>query len=164
MSAPYDSMSMSDAIVTLKSLPRRFNEALAGPVGDDAWERTIRTPGPSGRSALGCVGRADAELTALGTAIASIPLEKTPVVNLGPLDRKSFEPSATTEAADVLAQLGVNANRAATAIDGRGPEDFERTITMDGKSVHAHEYVRAAIATTISYLKHAQVAIENALE
>ncbi len=163
MTQPYDSLSMPDAAVTIRSLPRRFTETVGGPVGDDSWDRTVRVRGSSGRSALGSVGRADAELVALGTAIASLPMERTPAVNLGPVDRKNFEPAAEVVIGEVLASLKENAGRAARAIEARGPNDFARTITLDGKSVPASDYVRRAIAATLGLLKDAQQAIDEAL-
>ena len=33
-------ISMGDAAVALRSLPRRYREIVAGPVGDDAWDRS----------------------------------------------------------------------------------------------------------------------------
>ncbi len=159
MSAPFDSMSMADAAVTLRSLPRRFTETVSGPVGDDSWGRTVRAPGPSGRSALGSLAVADAELVALGTAIASLPLEKSPVVNLGPV-RRAAEPKASP--ADLLAAVKVNAARAAAAVEGRGHDDFARQVTVDGKSMSAQDYVRRTVAACLSHLNDAREAIEAA--
>jgi hypothetical protein len=159
MSAPFDSLSMADAAVTLRSLPRRFTETVSGPAGDDSWDRTVRTTGPSGRSALGSVAVADAELVALGTAIASLPLEKSPIVNLGPVRRSPEPKSSVTE---LLAQIKVNAVRAATAVEGRGHDDFSRQLTVDGKTMAADEYVRRTVAACLSHLTDAKEAIESA--
>ena len=159
MSAPFDSMSMADAAVALRSLPRRFTETVSGPAGDDAWDRTVRTPGPSGRSALGSVAMADAELLALGTAIASLPLEKSPVVNLGPA-RRSAEPSISLP--DLLTQVQGDAKRAATAVAGRGHDDFARQVTVDGKTMSVGDYVCRTVAACLSHLHDASEAIEGA--
>ena len=163
MTAPFDSMTMSDAAVTIRSFPRRFTETVGGPVGDDSWDRTVRVVGSSGRSALASVARATAELVAVGTAIASVPMERTPSVNLGPINRKNFEPGVETEIGEVLASLKENATRAARAIEARGPEDFARSITVDGKPTAADDYVRQSIEATLGFLKEAQSAIESAL-
>lgn len=149
---------MADAAVTLRSLPRRFDEAVGGPVGDDSWDRIVRTPGPSGRSALGSLAVADAELVALGTAIASLPLAKSPVINLGTV-RRTTEP--TVPLADLLSQLKENAKRAATAVEGRGHDDFARLVTLDGKPVSAENYVRRTVAACLSHLHDAQEAIDS---
>ena len=159
MSEPFDSMSMADAAVTLRSLPRRFSETVSGPVGDDSWDRTVRALGPSGRSALGSVAVADAELVALGTAIASLPQEKSPVVNLGPM-RRAAEPASSP--AELLAQVKVNAGRAATAVEGRGHDDFGRLLTVDGQSLSAETFVRQTIASCLSHLNDAKEAIDAA--
>jgi hypothetical protein len=152
-------MSMADAAVTLRSLPRRFTETVSGPVGDDSWDRIVRTVGPSGRSAVGSVAVADAELVALGTAIASLPLEKSPVVNLGPV-RRAAEPK--TALADLLATVKVNAVRAAVAVEGRGHDDFARQLTVDGKPMAADDYVRRTLKACLSHLHDAGEAIEAA--
>ena len=162
MTSPFDSMTMADAAVTLRSLPRRFAEAVAGPVGDDSWDRTVRVIGPSGRSALGSVALADAELVALGTAIASLPMEKSPVVNLGPV-RRTAEPARTATAADLLTRIKENALRAAVAVEGRGHDDFARKLAVDGKSTAADDYVRRTVAACLSHLTDAKEAIDAAL-
>ncbi len=164
MSQPFDSMTMSDAAVTIRSLPRRCAETVGGPVGDDSWDRTVRIVGGSGRSALGSIARIDAELVALGTVLASLPMEKTPSVNLGPIDRQNYEPSGTTEIGEILATLEDNAGRAARAIEARGHEDFDRSITVDGKPMTAADYVRRAIASSLTFLKDARATIDAALD
>lgn len=163
MSEPYDSMSMSDAAVAIRSIPRRCAEAIGGPVGDDSWDRTVRSIGPSGRSALGSVRRADAELVALGTALASLPMEKTPSAHHGPLDRKNCEPSVATGVGEVLASLKENTGRAARAIESRGADDFARLVNVDGESMAASSYVRLTVANSLKFLKDAEEAIASAL-
>lgn len=163
MSQPYDSMSMSDAAVTIRSLPRRCSETVGGPIGDDSWDRTVRRLGPSGRSALGSLRRADAELVALGTALASLPMEKTPSAHHGPLDRKNCEPSPATGVGEVLASLKENTGRAARAIESRGPDDFSRIVTVDGEAMAASSYVRRSVANSLRFLKDAEEAIKSAL-
>ena len=152
-------MSMADAAVTLRSLPRRFAEAVSGPVGDDSWDRIVRAAGPSGHSALRSVAVVDAEMVALGTALASLPLETSPVVNLGPV-RRTPEPPRATSVADLLARVKENAGRAAVAVEGRGHDDFDRKLTLDSKAITAQDYVRRTIAACLSHLTDAKEAIE----
>ena len=38
----YDSVSQGDAVVAVRSFPRRYREALAGPADDPAWDRIVR--------------------------------------------------------------------------------------------------------------------------
>ena len=159
MSAPFDSLSMADAAVTLRSLPRRIADVVSGPVGDDSWDRIVRAVGPSGHSALRSVAIVDAELIALGTAIAALPLETSPVVNLGP-GRRTAEPSRTASVAGLLARVKENAVRAAVAVEGRGHDDFVRKLTLDGKTITAQDYVRRTVAACLSHLTDAQEALE----
>ena len=159
MSAPFDSMTMADAAVTLRSLPRRFAETVNGPIGDDSWDRIVRAAGPSGHSALRSVASVDAELVALGTAIASLPLETSPVVNLGPI-RRTAEPSRTTSVGDLLEKVKEDAVRAAVAVEGRGHDDFARKLTLDGKAITAQDYVRRTVAACLSHLADAKESVE----
>src|SRR5688572_28622595 len=49
----YDTVSPSDAVVEVRSFPRRYAEAIAGPPGDDAHDEVLRRrPEPAVWSAM----------------------------------------------------------------------------------------------------------------
>jgi hypothetical protein len=53
----YDSISQGDAVVAVRSFPRRYREALAGPADDPAWDRIVRRrPSPEVFSAIEYTG------------------------------------------------------------------------------------------------------------
>ncbi len=53
----YDTISQGDAVVAVRSFPRRYREALAGPADDPAWDRIVRRrPSPDTFSAIEYTG------------------------------------------------------------------------------------------------------------
>lgn len=157
------SLSMRDAAVALRSLPRRFGEVLNGPVGDDAWDRLVRTVGSNGQSAVGWVVRTTAAVTSLGTAVAALPLQARPSVSLA--DALAATPEARVGSAKAaLAELKEVAERAAKAIEGRQPDDFDRVCLVDGKELATHSLVETVVATGVANLKHAQESLTEAQE
>jgi hypothetical protein len=153
---------MSDAAVALRSLPRRFREIVAGPEGDQAWDRLIRTLDASGRSALGYVVHTTAEVTALGTAIAALPLTARPSVSLAAIEKaRSDVPQAST-VAELTAQLEQAAVRGADAIHGRQHGDFDRNCIVDDAELSARDLVNHVVAFSVANLRHAQAALDAA--
>ena len=153
---------MRDAAVTVRSLPRRFGEILNGPVDDDAWDRLVRTADPSGRSAAGWAAQTSTLLTALGTAIAALPMTARPAIELAKLTTGRTEPTRATDLATVLHELGDVAGRAATAIEGRQHDDFDRKCVVDGAEQPAYELVNTVVAAAVANLHHASAALDAA--
>lgn len=153
---------MSDAAVTLRSLPRRYKEVVAGPVGDDAWERIVRKAAANNRSALGWTQHSAELITALGTAIAALPLQAKPICDIKAIVNRRSEPRATTSIEEVLSSLREVADRAATAIQGRQPDDFDRKCLVDGTESPADALVRLIVASAVAHLKDAEQAKESA--
>lgn len=155
-------MTMRDAAVTVRSLPRRFGEILNGPLDDDTWDRLVRTPDAAGRSAAGWTAQTTALITALGTAIAALPMTARPAVELAKLTTGRSEPSRGTAIATVLHELGDVAGRAATAIEGRQPGDFDRKCLVDGAEEAAFDFVNRVVAAAVANLRHAADAVDAA--
>ncbi len=153
-------MNMSDAAVTLRSLPRRYSEVLAGPKGDDTWERMVRTPSKSGVSPLGWAARTTAALTNLGSAVAALPMQARPAM------AESVSDAAISEArlggpAAILKELKEAADRAADAIDARQHDDFNRSITLNGKELSAHEVVEQVVMAAVANLNQAKTTLNE---
>lgn len=155
-------MNMNDATVAIRSLPRRYGEVVSGPKGDDNWDRIVRVVGPQGRSALGFVVHATDLLTALGTAIAALPIQSRPPVAVAPLETKYSEPSPNLQVAKALDNLKSAAERAATAVHGRSPEELDRACMVDGKEVDSRAFVERIVTLCVSHLKDAKDAIDAA--
>jgi hypothetical protein len=156
-------MNMSDAAVALRSLPRRFSEVVAGPAGDPSWERTVRTVGPDGRSALGFVVHATELLIELGTAIASLPVKARPSMSIDKLERRYSEPATGASTAQLIGELRLAAERAATAVEGRDHDELDRACSVDNEHVKARTAVERVVTTTVRSLGEAQAAIDAAL-
>ena len=153
---------MRDAAVAVRSLPRRFGEILNGPLDDDAWDRLVRTADSSGRSAAGWAAQTAELITALGTAIAALPLTARPTVELAKIVSACSEPPQATAIATVLHELSDVAGRAATAIEGRQHSDFERKCVVDGTEITAEALVTRVVEAAVANLHHAQTALDAA--
>jgi hypothetical protein len=152
------SMSMADAAVTIKSLPRRFGEIINGIAGDDDWNRLVRVPDAADRSALGWTAHTSALLTALGTMVAQIPLQAKPVLDTATLNPPSTQARLGT-IAEVLAELKSASTRAAVAIDARSHDDVDRECTVNGETMRAYDAINAVVKTCVAQLGDATNAL-----
>ncbi len=156
------SMNMSDAAVAIRSLPRRYGEIVSGPTSDPAWERLVRSVGNEGRSALGFVVHVTELLTALGTAVAALPIQSRPSVSVESLNTRFSEPTPNLATSKALDALKAAAGRAADAIAGRSHDEFDRKCNVDGHEVEARSFVEQVVQTCVTLLKDAQAAIDAA--
>lgn len=156
-------MPMRDAAVALRSLPRRFRAVVAGPADDDTWDRLVRTTaGPRERSALGWVRHTTAAVTALGTAVAVLPMTARPDLPLKSIAMRPSEPAPDDTVDALLGELAEVAERAATAIEGRQPSDFDRPCNVDGTDVAARDLVSRIVRLAVAHLDDASRAIDAA--
>lgn len=153
---------MSDAVVALRSLPRRFREVVSGPIGDDAWDTLVRKVDQSGRSALGWTIHTTQLVATLGTVVLELPLTARPLVDLAKVNRSRIEAPRSTTTEQVTAELAEAAERAATAVAGRSHEDFDREILVDGGEVEAREFVNRIVLASVAHLREADAAIQAA--
>jgi hypothetical protein len=155
------SMSMADAAVTIKSLPRRYGEIINGISGDDDWNRLVRVADAADRSALGWTAHTTALLTALGTMVAQIPLQAKPT-----LDTESLNPPSTQARlgtiADVLAELKSASARASEAIAARSHDDVDRECTLNGKAMRAYDAINSVVKQCVAQLAIATDALSAA--
>lgn len=152
---------MRDAAVALRSLPRRYSEIVSGPTDDDTWDQTVRTIADNGQSGLGWVARTTEAVTALGTAIAALPLQSRPSVSLAKATQ-SINESRLGTPKQAIDELRAVAERAALAIEGRDPDDFDRVCTVDGAERSARDLVTDVVGLSVANLKHAQTSIDAA--
>ncbi len=155
-------MSMSDATVALRSLPRRYREVVSGPIGDDAWDRLVRSVVPGDRSALGWTVYATHLVTALGTAVLELPLKARPAVDLAKLHRSRIEAPRASTVEEVTAELTSSVERTAQAIASRSHEAFEREILVDGKPIEARLVVDQFVREAVGHIKDAEAALQAA--
>lgn len=153
----YPRMSPSDAVVALRSLPRRFRALFATP-GDEHEEERLaaRRPTPSSWSAVEHVNHVSDVLDHADRQLEHVLVEPVPVVE----DHPPTAP-ARTSLADALARLGTSAERLATRASRAGAHDWGRTASIpNGGSVTALGVVRAAVERAVLALR----AVEEVLD
>lgn len=152
-------LSPSDAVVTLRSLPRRYREAFAPP------KRRARAEviGPRGVSALGLLDNTVGTLSVLERALEQIVISDRPVLHAGVLDpaEREFAGSGSVDAA--LDDLEAVAESFAERVGRASPDAWTRTGTVAGAragnggtgEVTALQVVQEAAATAVDNLKTA---------
>ena len=157
-----ETMSISDATVTLRSLPRRYREVVSGPVGDDAWDRLVRTVGDGERSALGWTRYTTHLVKTLATAVLELSLTVRPTIDLAGPRGEGFEAGPTTVVEDVTAELSSSVDRAVQAVAARSREALDRKILVDGKEVPARLVVDLLVREAAGHIRDAEAALQAA--
>jgi len=151
----HPNLSPSDAVVALRSFPRRFRGLLATD-DDDPEGVAMRRPDAAGWSALehaahvaNAVEQAAADLQAAhreeGAAVA---------------DPAQAPPSGATDVDSTLAHLSSASDALVAAIDRYNPDDWKRTVRApDGRTVDALWIVRAAVQEGARHLRQAEQVI-----
>jgi hypothetical protein len=149
----HPNLSPSDAVVALRSFPRRFRGLLATDDGDDPEGVAMRRPDAAGWSALehaahvaNALEQAAADLQAAyrdeGVAVA---------------DPAQAPPSGATDVNGTLARLGTAADALVSAIERFKPDDWRRTVrTPDGRTVDALWIVQAAVQEGARHLRRCE--------
>jgi hypothetical protein len=159
-----DVIAKEDAEVALRSLARRYREAIAGPEGDDGWERILRTvPNGATRSALGWVVHVSAMLAAVGQALAQLPMASKPALDLAALRARRAEPSTSLSLEAIERELKSSAEMAAGALDARRGDDWERSFIVDGAPMSVAVAVSGVVHEAVRHLRDVQQTIDAAV-
>ena len=126
----YDSVSQGDAVVAVRSFPRRYREALAGPADDPAWDRIVRRrPSPGTFSALEYTGHVAMAMESWTARLAKVLVQDdfvfTPADVDGAVRDQHFE---TQPVEAVLQRLDAAATAFADAIAHLSHAQLERTF------------------------------------
>ena len=155
-------LSVADAIVALRSFPRRFRELIGPPGDDDAWDRLVRTVGPGQeRSALGWAARAARELAVLGQAIAALPTHSTVTCSLHQA-AAPLEVPTTTAVDAVLNDLTTASTMAAVTSEARITSDWDRKIVVDGTAESARDLLTRVVPMIPGHLREIGKALDAA--
>jgi hypothetical protein len=126
-------LSLSDAVVALRSFPRRFSESVVGPIDDDAFVRSLLRAGADGFSVIDVIQQTAAHLDGLATTLAALPRISVPststTVRWTHLDDLGEDPKTTLTA--LLSDLKRSAVAAADAAEARRGDDLEREVHVD---------------------------------
>ena len=150
MSLDVSNLSVGDALVALRSYPRRFSSLLSPLPGDEETIDAIaRRVGPDGVSALDLLTDAVRSLGLLGQAIHQTVYGESPVLHAGVIDPSAREwPTIDESVGDLLAQLRDEATELADAADRVAYRDWDRSATIaGGGTVHAIGLLREAVRT-----------------
>jgi hypothetical protein len=139
-------LSVRDAVVALRSFPRRYREALAGLDADALRDRS------GGTSILDIAADAADRLERFDAALGPVLDGRQPA--LGDLDA---EPAASeiagSEADGVIRRIVAASNSLATRAEAAPSEAWDRTFTTDGTEHPARWIVQQAVDAGASRLR-----------
>ncbi len=149
------SLSLSDAIVTLKSFPRRFSEAVAGPADDPAFVRALLARGNDGLNSVDILEQTTARLDELATTIAALPRISVPSTTASPTWTRTTDLDTDPKAriTGLLSNLKRAASAAADAVESRRSDDLDREVSIDGQSSTAGALLTDVVNDVVSALR-----------
>jgi hypothetical protein len=146
-------LSPSDAVVALRSFPRRF--AALGSAGSDPDDDDGPTPSPEAlamarATAAGEASAAAAEVASAGEAMRRLLIEDNPT-----LDRPTPTPTPAATLEDAVSQLTAAIDPVAALASSASGQDWKRTGTVDGNAVTALDLLRDAVDAGAHHLRAA---------
>ena len=157
-------LTPDDAVVAIRSFPRRFRGVLARP-DDDRYdpEEVSRRVGPDGHAAADHLVAADGVLSLLERAIEQARGEDDPEVDAAFRDLASAPTADDTAAvADLLDRFEGTASHAADRVDGVPSDDWGRKVRVAGDDVSLGllELAQDAVGAVADHLRAAQRTID----
>jgi hypothetical protein len=147
-------ISPSDAVATLRSLPRRFAAVLALPEEDQRPDDVVhRRPASGGLSAIEHVAYVAGALPRLGDALRLVVTRDDPEVAAPPLEP---EPAATASPGTIdqaANEIAVAAETLAREIGNVAATEWTRTGRIGDQKVTALDLVRGAVQLAIYHLR-----------
>jgi hypothetical protein len=152
-------VSPTDAVVTLRSLPRRFTEAFnraggAGTAGRD--EVLARRPAGGGLSPVAHAAWTATALDEVASAFRRVQEATNPLIELPTVDPPSPVVGAGDTPASVLARLGASARSVADTLAAVHGEDWLRTGQAPSGPVSALDIARHGVRIGIEHLRAAE--------
>lgn len=154
MSGSAPQPSPSDAVVAMRSWPRRYRSELL-PIDDPIVEARAVTIGPRGRSATDLAADTVRSLALLERALHDVLVTETPILHPAVLDRagRHWEAAVVEGPQAVLDQLDDRSASFAAAIERTAATEWSRTGTCAGRSVTALDLVGEAVDTAAVNLR-----------
>jgi hypothetical protein len=141
----------SDAIVALRSFPRRFGALFLGLGEDESPDALAVRPAPDGATALGHVAAATDALAAAARGLSQILVTDDPVVEA--IGDGSPTPSAPTGSVGALAERAERVTAESWGRTGRTP---------DGETVRALDVLWLAVDAAVERLRAAERTLREA--
>lgn len=158
MSDRYDSLSPKDLIITLRSLPRRFDSILSQATRSDRTVALITTPGPDGTSLSATVAEGARAVTVIASAATTIIRSPHPL-----LDQDSIDPTWTPRPGpdpsvkQAVVEISTGSVALADSLTHRSADDWARTAEITGGGqVSLVELVRDLVRRIIEVLRRSE--------
>lgn len=160
MSVDVSHLSPSDAVVALRSYPRRFRGLLEAFDDDEKPEDLVRRPGPDGRSGLDHADHAARAVAAYAAALHEVLVSDRPTVQV----EVPYVSASNKTAEAAVDFLMVECEALATAVDRVDAGAWARkgTYASTGREVTALDLVREAVRVGSDDLRAAEAAIDAA--
>ena len=162
-------LTPDDAVVAIRSFPRRFRGVLSRP-DDDRFDpdEISRRVGPDGHAAADHLVAADGILSLLEGAIEQARAEDDPVIHPAFADLATAAPADESGAddgaaiADLLDRFEGTASHAADRLDGVPTDDWGRTVRVagDGGARRLLDIAQDAVGAVADRLRAAQRTID----
>jgi hypothetical protein len=150
-------ISPSDAVATLRSLPRRFAAVLALPEEDQRPDDVVhRRPASGGLSAIEHAAYVARALPHLGDALRLVLTRDDPEVGVPPLEPEPPASDSPGPADQVVNEIAVAADTLAHQIGNVSATEWTRTGRLSDQKVTALDLVRGAVQLSIYHLRAAE--------
>lgn len=141
-------LSGPDAVVALRSYPRRFRAAALPIEGDPVVEQWAGRIGPAGTSALDTIVATTNSWVLLGRALHQVLVQDQPVLHAAVVDpaERVWDLPPGLGVVDALDHLAEQADELADAVERIHPPDLERTGSIaGGGTITAFDLVADAV-------------------
>jgi hypothetical protein len=154
MSDRYDKLRPKDLVITLRSLPRRF-EAAVGPVqSDPELFPRIDEPGPDGRSLGETVSTTAQRLVLVGAEIERAVVRDNAVVSAAIVSDSGAAPAERLPLERATASIEGTAEGLAALLDRQNADSWARRATLDtGGTIDLIALVRLAAREGVEGLR-----------
>lgn len=152
----------SDAIVAVRSFPRRFRGLFLGLGDDESPDALAVRPAPDGTTALGHLVAAAAALTTATRGLDQVLVKDDPLVEPVPSGAATSGPS-TGAVDERLSELGLQADALAERADHVTADSWGRTgHTADGQTLSASDLLWQGVDAVVERLKAAERTLSEA--
>ncbi len=151
-------MSPKDAVVAVRSFPRRYRALLATPGSADRPDAVFRRrPDSSTWSALEYTGHVADRLDHLGPAIRRITVEDHPAISVFDNDQRATEQAYNDlDRTEVLGWLDLACAELASVLEGVSPDDWTRIGLLAGVPRDALTVARDGVHEGSHHLRDVQ--------
>ena len=157
-----ESINPPDAIVALRSFPRRWRAALALVADDPSASELVRRRTDDSWSALEHAWYTADLLQSTREHVRRTLREDQPNLGDGPTHPSGRQGSGDDALDTALAAIGEHAPALADALDEVAAEDWRRSATVDGRETTILSMARRSVAESANHLRAAEQALRTA--